>query len=304
MSSATYASGYGASAPSVTRLPDRSRISRYLNIAASVAMLAAMVLGGWFVLGQLPPGNGGDRFAALQATPDIAQTCDVEPLTVDEVMAIVENPYSVAPDGAWGTPSPDDEGANTIDEGLLESPSMFRMPESPRAIADEQEFAAIRSASSQYLNCSHSGTVGQVMRLMHPEMVQFYVLSNFPVYRDQAEVKAFVTNAIDLPFARVSPAFREIAPEAWPTYQSMLATAERSRVRIADSTGFAPMDNRVALVGVDTVDADGNVIGTTDWDATILEGDAAQNNGGVSMIMVYAEATDTWYFYGFNAPRG
>lgn len=281
------------------------RAMHYSKLVATLALVLAVTMGGWFAMSQMP-GGGDGRFAAIQGTPEVAQsqTCEVEPLTVDEVMAIVENPYSVAPFDSWGTPEPGSGQSSLAGEGLREHPNMFRLPENMSSIPDEEEFISITQLADQYLNCSFSGTVGQQMALVHPEIVQMYVLGNFPVYRDQADVRAFVESVIDVPAKQVTPAFNIYAEELWPTYQSTITTSERTRIRVADSRGGELLTDRTALVGTDFIDENGVVVGATDWDGTVLEGDFSTTNGGVSLILVYAEATDSWYFYGYNAPRG
>lgn len=282
---------------------NRRELGRYLNLAATFAIVFAVTIGGWFAMSQLPPGSDG-RFAAIQETPEVAesQACDVEPLTVDEVVAIVENPYSVAPLDTWGTPSPSqEEGTSLAGEGHREMGSMVGMPETLSVVPSEEEFSDIQSVADHYLACIQNGTVGQRWALIHPETLQSEILSRFPVYRDQAEVRAVIEEAIDRPMRGPSDPQAVDVP---PDYQTTFATPDRARVRVGDSRGESLLADQVAWVGLDMKDETGEVVGKTDWDATILEGDVQSNNGGYSLILVYSEITDTWYFYGTHAPRG
>ncbi|MCO5219720.1 MAG: hypothetical protein M9909_12920 [Thermomicrobiales bacterium] len=68
-------------------------LSRFVSMAATLAIVGVLAFGGWFAATNLPP-NDGQQLALVQATPTAAMSCDVESLTVDEVMLIVKNPYA------------------------------------------------------------------------------------------------------------------------------------------------------------------------------------------------------------------
>lgn len=280
----------------------QSGVRHTLSLAASFLIVMSVALAGWFATMQLNQSGGSRGYFGLFGQSDQSATCDVEPLTVDEVIAIVENPYSVAPLDTWGTPQPGQEDNGSLaGEGYREAGFMVGMPESLSEVPDEQEFHRIQSATNSYLNCIQTGTVGQVMALTHPETLQSNILSRFPVYRDQAEVRAMVEESIDRPF------FVPSDPQALdvpPNFQTTFATPDRFRVRIGAPQSHSLLAEQVAWVGLDMKDENGVVIGKSDWDATILEGDLQSNNGGYSVILVYSEATDTWYYYGMHAPRG
>lgn len=280
-------------------------LSRFANIAATVAIVFAVSVGGWLAMSQLPSGGDG-RFGAFQASPEVAQngTCDVEPLTVDEVIGIVENPYSVLPEGTVATPPPDSPYATLGSDGLQEDADQFYLPNQMTGVPSEEESAAIQSAANLYEACWTYGTVGQVMAVTHPRQLQEYVLGNFPVYRDEGSVREFLEGVIDQPANTATSSFRQL-PEPWRVdYQTSFATSERTRIRTAPYGGPDFLINKVAKVGLDFKDENGTVVGATDWDATILDGDLESTNGGVSIIMVYVESIDTWYYYAANSPRG
>lgn len=292
-----------------------SGVSRFASIAATVLMVLTIAGGGYIALLQNRP--GGDepgRFAAMvespQASPSTAHgVCDVEPMTVDEVVAIVENPQGATVWDSQGTPVPEDER-------LIESPG-WPVPQELLGLTgdapDEATFDAISIAANRYVTCSQYGTFGQVLRFLYPTQVQKAVFMALPVYRTEAQVRELIEAAIDEPAYAVNPStFGE-----WPgdaasiTQVSYRITEDRTNIRVATLGRVPGVDwdmtgdiDSLAYIGLDYLDADGNVIGRTAFDGMPIEGGSEGTNGGYSLMFAHSSTTGEWYYVGARMPRG
>lgn len=303
MSSATLT----AQSPGFSRIPEesfRQRSGRYATLAATVAIVLTVAFGGWLAMSQMPGGGGDGRFAALQGTPEVvqSQTCDVKPLTVDEVVAIVENPYSTIDSSWWGTPVPgekNDETNQIQNQELLEWPldpipypgggASFSVPES-------EDFEEASAFTETLFDCVQNGTMGQMWSLQSPITVQNSILSQFQVYRDRSEVRSHIESVIDEPY-----------PYSNQDVYSGLKLTPNPRVgdaRIWDGEGNAGLDfSKVMYIGVQAVDSNGSTVVAENFEGVAVEGDRDRGNG-VAYILVYSESHDQWFFHSVYAPRG
>lgn len=171
-----------------------SRLSRYVNIAATVAVVAALALGSWFTAMNL----GGDkepepRWAVVTGTPQDDQTCDVEPMTVDEVMAIVENPYSYVASDAY--PEKSQDLRNSKEEFRDVYPMIgASLVSSSEAIPTQGVMDDAMAMLDTFMACMQQhGTMDYALRFADPFSIQDQIRRQFPFYRDETSVREYVS---------------------------------------------------------------------------------------------------------------
>lgn len=281
-------------ATSVTPVPRPWRIahpegsnprSGRLTYAATAAILVLAMMGGLFIASQRSPdGNdfGDLRYAAQpvspEASPITAIACDVEPMTVDEVMAVVENPYVNMDQqrlNIAGFPS------FLTDEGGLLLLDDFGKPMDPGEEADA------RDATAVYLTCRQNGSLGQVFALMSPDKIQQTVFWQFPAFRAEEDVRAFLEAALPAPAQEVmfNPLFETDAT-------IVPATGEGSALTWSPHPQYP-----VAYIGTQGIDASGNVLAVSDAHDNIevigeFEG-RPPTLGAVSLVQYPGDAR--WY---------
>ncbi len=297
--------------------PPTSRAGAWFNAIA--AALLVLTLGGAAYLasdGRLGFGGGGGeggRFAAQVVSPEASPSddramCDVEPLTTEEIVAIVENPNSYIPNGHFGTPPPGEEesGARDISEGLMESPRgiLPRPEESRLRVPSEEEFASAREVADAYYACSVHGTHAQVWALLNPHEVQQRILMQFPVYRDPEVITEYVESIKD---ELVAPdpemtVYADQSPDGHRTYSNPNLTD----ARVEDRRAYPMLADAdmVMYIGQEYRDEDESVVAISAWDALPLQGGREDMNGGQSLILVHSLSTDRWFVQGQLSPTG
>lgn len=178
---------------------DRRGFSHYLNLAATIAIIATLAVGGWFAAMQVnQPGTPDPRFAVLSGTPEAASlTCDIEPLNEERVMAIVKNPMPFVTDGPTGDP-------RHISEALPESSELYEYNyslevASGNEIPTRDQFDSAEEIANEYLECLLVGTQGQVWNFYNPINIQKSILSDFPVFSSEEDVRSRIQERIVMP---------------------------------------------------------------------------------------------------------
>lgn len=179
--------------PGMAAPPSRSH--RGLFTWAAVALVGMLVISSLLWYGQIPPGDDQNDLAWAPglgtpgSTPETALSCDVEPLTLEEVMDTVLNPSN----GYVRL------GLTEFEENqgeLFESPSYDINKETDKTGYTRSEDLAVLedavSTANMYSNCVQSGTLYQVWALMEPTIVQKDVLNRFPVLRTEEQLRSFV----------------------------------------------------------------------------------------------------------------
>lgn len=173
-------------------------IRRYANLSAIIALVVVVAVGSWLAMMQVQPDGPDPRLAVLQATPEgAAQACDVEPLTVDEAMAIVRNPVPFMRFGVNATPEVIPETASES-AGLYELTPDLELIEGNQ-VPTEDQFDAVSTIAIRYVNCMAFGTQGQVWRFYSPAYVQKTVLAEFPVFAEESQVRERVEERLNEP---------------------------------------------------------------------------------------------------------
>lgn len=193
-----------AAIPAVSIPPPDTRskqgFGHYLNLAATIALVLAVAVAGWFATMQLnQSGNGNDRFAMTPGTPEVASAvCDVEPLTLDEAMVILVNPYQ----------------AMDVDERLAEHyetlvwlkdqsgqtgqpPMELLLTDGPNGELEQAELDKALALGDSYLECVQHGTRGQVFRLLDPVGVHEYLRGLLPLFTSEKEARVIIEEELN-----------------------------------------------------------------------------------------------------------
>lgn len=268
--------------------PAKSRgVGHYANLAATIAIVIGVALAGWFATMQLNQPQGDFRFAMLPGTPEVTSTtCDVEPMTLDEVMEIVENPYKYAEAETYGSPNssyaPWYHDYEVVQPMVSESlhPNYGTVP---TETAMEQALPVL----DQYLACMETGTIAQALRFVDPFSIQAHVTDEFPFYRSEVEVRAYVSEWIESgPW-----------PDDWHnedtgvtlTFSPNRNTDEARTEIVWLGLGF----NQLLYIGSNVMDEQGNQLAR--HDAVFQDVDGEQQEVGVIYRMVYSDYTEQWY---------
>jgi hypothetical protein len=240
-------------------------IRRYSSMAATIALVLAVAVGGWLAMSQMTPGSDG-RFAAIQATPEVAQaqTCDIEPLTVDEVMEIVRNPYRYLSNRADSdfTASADLDLATepALMEGLL-FPDHSEFDSANRSRPNEVQFDGARHVIDRYIACLPSATYGHLWAMVDPVWVQQHVLGSFPVFADEDAVRTFVEQKIN---QRLGSSYNVTFAPFYEAYDSPSIVANPN-LEMADLVSTSTWAHKpLVATGVLVIDEDGQAIMETD----------------------------------------
>lgn len=256
---------------------------------ATGVMLIVALLGGIFVANDRWS-NGSDyevlNFMADPTSPEASamaeQACDTPSLTVDEVMAIVENPYvnlDVQQLNAAGFPA-------FLNDSMIDV--LMLMDNQGESMTRESE-AEARQVTDTYLSCLQHGTLGQVFTLMSPNAVQNTIFGQFPTFRSEEDIREYLDTTLS------SPAADALHISAWP---------DNVTISVADGPGSALTQTLyegypVAYIGTQGTDANGNLLAVSDARDNVnlirrIDG-AIPSIGAVSLIQY--PGSDRWYVH-------
>lgn len=268
-------------------------IHRYAKIVATIALVLAVAAGGWFTMVHLQPEQSAPRMAVVQATPDSGdQTCDVAPLSVDEVMAIVRNPVPFMHAGAVGSssviPDPTPQGAELFELSLdLE---LFEASQVPT----EEQFQSASTVANQYVTCMVFGTQGQVWRFYSPASIQKTILAEFPVFAEESQVQARVEERLSEPAYEGDFAWEVLS--FIPEIRSVTINPDRQLaiVQASESSYY----DQVMSIGVVIEDVDGNVVAHTNGTGrNLIPNDptvTGRNDVELHIVIAKSRGSDTW----------
>ncbi len=276
----------------------KGRLPRFTTIAATLAVVSLLAFGGWFAATNLPPASEDLRLAVMQATPLVASTCDVESMTVDRVMAIVKNPYSAYDEDEITSSSQlslwRDRSKMEFLEPLfagvdLELMDRFTYP------AREPGFDNAIDRANGFLACAQGGTVGQLLNFMDPREIQRVVLSNHPVFRDEAGVRATVEELVGLPASTFVFPGQTPIPYAGLT---LSANPERASALVAmgsDATRYEA--TQLMMLGVVATNTEGTIVyqGNADGSANPNAGLTRQSQ--FRLILKQSSINGQWYVW-------
>ncbi len=274
----------------------RDHINSFMRYAASILGVGGLAFSSWFALSN-QPGNDdpGGRLAAIPGTPIAGSaTCDVEPLTVDEVMAIVENPQSYMFDGATASPvAYDQTGSNTNQLRVMET-DLELVPGNLQPT--EQQFADASHVANAYLACLLSGTQGQVWSFYAPSAIQSTVLAEFPVFADESTVRARVEERLIAP--AVDGEFQ------WSIFLQSFGASQLSvnpdRLLAVSQDSSSSYYLSVIHFGISALDDQGNDMYLSNGVGTALKPlDPMAGTMGMAITLAKSRSSDVWFVFPF-----
>lgn len=279
-------------------------------VTAAIILIVAL-LGGIFVANHDWPNGTNDDELPYVAQPVLSEaspsafsaTCDVEPLTTEQIMAYVENPYSYMPHGFYKTVDPENAGdVPDMTEALHEHDLDLTLPEVPAGsdlrVPSEDEFEEALTVAKNYYACMANGTVGQAWALMNPAIVQHAVLITFPVYRDREEIVDYIESirlqnvnhlAGENVYADNSPDGQRIYPNPDP---------RQARIARDDTARYLNDGDMIIFIGEESRDDEENIITVTGWSGEAAEGVSADIESGPGSMLVHSQSTNQWFFHG------
>lgn len=173
--------------------PGTARWQGIANAVLAAVLTLAIATGFWRATDGFGPGNGGDSptqlagLTAQDATPNssdrvdlpTAEDCTVEPLTVDRVMELVEDPYDLATQ------------LTEVDPNATPPPRVFEPSDYPDYPSQEM-MDEIIIVHRQVIACSLAKSPFQVWALVDPILIQQDVLGALPVLADKKDVRAYL----------------------------------------------------------------------------------------------------------------
>lgn len=269
-------------------------VKQYLNTAAMIVIVIGVALGGVFAALQINNGGNDSRFAMLPATPTVGeQTCDVEPMTVEELVAIAEEPREALIPGFIEKQLTNEDGQLPwLDEDyLVVKPAVApgRFPADATAMT-QSELSSVMPVANAFFACVQNGTTAQLLRLVDPVSIQQMVVAEFPFYRTEEQVSAYFEEVLasDLFSLSVGDASEgESALSLWPSQ-----VPEHSR--ILNDTNLGMGYTRIVFVGTELRDSDGVVISRRDASGRWVEGNDQRHPSGIHAF-VYNRYTKQWY---------
>lgn len=276
-------------------------IARYLNLAASVMIVAAIAVGGWFAAVNLSPKDGGHQAAMAPATPVADASCAVPALTADEAIMIIKNPYraidlTLYDMGGMHTRMSAEEYAIPDHTKMLQI-----FTHDPVNEIDEEEWADTLELGDQYLGCIQHGTVGQVLALMDPFVVQNYLRDRLPLFMSEDETHVFLTDLL-----------REDAIGYSWTDPDQLTFISDKVLQINPDIRLIYADSRFSyrngfyteVIGAPVlfINADGSVASAPTFAGIPFGSSAGQTRFARNVFFVKSAFDGQWYVYGIFIP--
>lgn len=217
-------------------ISNQSKLRRWGSSCLVAALLALVCLSVPLHMWAVENSEGGNSPGQLavndaSATPDASTTCLVEPLSADEVMAIVRNPANgyvrLSNTGTIGEVQVD------LFENRMPSPNDEISREGYILGGDPEVEKSSTAAAVTFWNCIQMGTAFQVWSLLDPALIQYDILGRIPVFRTEEQVLALIN---------------EVGPKLWSITQSSgipsVTHTETASLKIGDK----PWIGRSALI--------------------------------------------------------
>lgn len=290
-----------ATVPTVLISPDvhPRPISRFVNVAVTLVVIAALSFGGWFAAMKLTSPETPEPRLAVMASPDASATaqasdatCDVEPLSVDRVIEIVKNPGYFMAYGPVAPPTDQALPPSPMNAVLWEVDPDLELIDGTTVPSDE-EFANASEVANAYLDCMVFGTQGQAWTFYSPAHLQQSILAEFQVFRNEEDIHS-----------RVEERLNEPAYTGEGSWEYIPFIDQIAEVSVNPDLGLALQQSsessaytHVIMVGVSFQDVDGKQLALTNGTGR----DLIPNDpfGGQNDIMIYVTVArhrsgDSW----------
>lgn len=285
-------------------MPERQQpASRFLSMAASLLLVTALAAASWFAVMQIRDSGSprpDPRLAAI-ATPGSsatagvsAATCDVEPLSVDRVMEIVQNPAYFTANGPTQPRAETPMVGSPSDATLWEVDTSLEL-RAGTSVPNQQQFDTATSVANEYINCMVYGTQGQVWSFYSPPYLQSSILADFPVYSSQEDVRARVEQRINEPAYTGETTWSHLP--FIPDIEVATVNPDRELAILQGSE--SSYYDQVMMVGVSFKDVDGNQIAlTTGTGRDLVPNDpmiTGRNDTNLHVVIAKSRVSDTWF---------
>ena len=275
------------------------RFARHANLAATIALVLAVALGGWFAATRMnQPGSPEPRFAVLPGTPEVADaTCDVEPMTVDEALIIMENPYrsmTVSEDmgGDYGTW----EWLSGLDVEIGQPQRNELITDGPNMVLGQADLDHAMDLGNTFLACIHHGTQAQVYALL----VHSRLRSMLPLYASEEEARAIVQEELN------RSGNTEWVEDSQIEYLSdkTISMNPKTEFQYLDSSPMLHnyMIDAVVMAPIVIHDADGSLVFETDFGGYPIKNNGRSQAYARNVMLAKSSFTGEWYVFDIYRP--
>lgn len=178
-----------AMTPSWLESPSRLRFDRFITGALAVMLVVAIGGGAWLVADRTPFGGGKEppgtidygSLGSMAATPDFevvdlptAADCTIEPLTIDEVLWYIRDPWGATYTLSAATPAP-----SSIVTSSVGSPDM----------QDPTTWQNISETQRMWMACVLAESPFQAWAVMYPYALSGYFRNATPAFTTEDEAR-------------------------------------------------------------------------------------------------------------------
>jgi hypothetical protein len=190
-----------------------SRPARYVsNVIVAAIVVAVLVAGGWRAAQQYNPGQSEEPatipFGAYlqdEATPESAQAvdllapatadqCTIAPLTVDEVVAIVQDPYGNSSGGSEAATTMASATPAALDGLIVASPDIDANAIRPAEFATTRALLGATETFHMFEACIEANSYFQVWATLTPTLVQESILGVLPPLTGEDDLRALLAD--------------------------------------------------------------------------------------------------------------
>lgn len=280
------------------------RFVRYANLAATIALVFAVAVGGWLAALRLNDPSPEPRFAALGVQSDETGdgVCDVDSLTVEDAILIVQNPVTYlyggeanAREDGWDTILDEGDSFNFVGAPIRDWSLITGLTPHAAMPVSEEEFSATSAVVEEYWDCVQSGTKGQVWALFDPVVVQYEIATRIPLLLPLDETRIVIEQMLGEP--SFSSPVAEVNDRTWRVNPN-------ADMAVRVDSGLTFHANRSIILPIQFLDRDENIVGSFDIYGVPDPNLRASTDHATNIVLTYSRVTDTWYLAGsFEASR-
>lgn len=268
-------------------------ISRFVNVAASLLVVAAIAFAGWFSVMNLRPGGDMDpRYASVMVKQETAGNgvCDVEPLTVDQAVRIVQSPLAYV----FGSAEAVEKAGMYLTENFLDIQpwgwdTLMSLASYISLPITDDEYFSLLAFSNEYADCIMTGTKGQLWAMMDPIVVQREIIVRIPLLQPMDVTEAAIAELLAIP--NVNSNENTVRTMTWQP------NADREHMARVDY-GLTRSSNSSYIVPFQILNADGVIIGSYDiFGNSLLEDRASEADPG-NIVLIRSKDEKSWYIVG------
>lgn len=182
------------------------------NILLAAIILAVLLAGAWraadtfrpappeepstipfggFIQDDATPAAGTEVDLLAPATAD---QCTIAPLTVDEVVAIVRDPWAATTGQESSASTPLSDTPATLDDLYVATPDIDPEAARPDEFATDEELAGVTATFHMFEACIAANSYFQMWATMAPTLVQQSILAVLPPLTGEDDLRALLTD--------------------------------------------------------------------------------------------------------------